>query len=135
MIELTNSVVQEVLQNGAVLFANVALKSGCAERHREGSSQVVLTKPGIYQVTFNADVAVPTGGTADTMTLALAVDAEALPGSTMSTTPGATDDYNNISTTHLIRVSAPCCVTVSVISATAFAINVKNANLVVERLS
>jgi hypothetical protein len=135
MIEITNSAVQEVLQNGAVLFANVALKSGCAEHHRQGSSQVTLIKPGIYQVTFNGDVAVPTGGTADTMTLALAVEAEALPGSTMSTTPGAVDDYNNVSTTHLIRVCSPCCVTVSVINTTSFAINVKNANLVVERLS
>lgn len=135
MIELTNSAVQEVLQNGAVLFADVALKSGCAERHREGSSQVTLTKAGIYQVAFNADIAVPTGGTADTMTLALAIDSEALPGSTMSSTPGAVDDYNNVSTTHLIRVSAPCCATVSVINTTAFAVNIKNANLVVERLS
>jgi hypothetical protein len=135
MIEITNTAIQEVAENGAVLFANVALKSGCAERHREGSSQVTLTKQGIYQVTFNADVAVPTGGTVDTMTLALAVEAEALAGATMSTTPGAVDDYNNISTTHLIRVCAPCCVVVSVINTSNQTVNVKNANLVVERLS
>jgi hypothetical protein len=135
MLELTNVNVQEVTVNGAVLFDTVALKTGCgAERHRQGSSQITLVKGGVYQVTFNADIATPTAGTADTMTLTLAVNAEALTGAEMSSTPGAVDDYNNISTTHLIRVCMPCCIDISVLNTSTQAVNVKNANIVVERL-
>lgn len=70
MIELTGAL-QTVEPNQSVLFNESAVKSGCAERWREGSGQVTLTQPGRYLVTFSGNIAVPTGGTAGKFPLVL----------------------------------------------------------------
>jgi hypothetical protein len=136
MIEITGIAPQEIIANGAALFPTTALKSGCgAERHREGSSQVTLAKAGIYEVSFNGDIAVPTDGTVDSISMALALDGEPIPGAEMVSTPGATDDYNNISTAHLVRVCPPCCAVVSVVNTSTQSIDLQNANLIVVRVA
>jgi hypothetical protein len=136
MIEITGIAPQRLSVDGAVLFSETALKSGCgAERHREGSAQVTLAKPGIYEVAFNGDIAVPTTGTAGSISIALALDGEPIPGAVMTSTPGGTGDYNNVSTEHLVRVCAPCCAVISVVNTSDQAILVKNANLTVTRVS
>jgi hypothetical protein len=136
MIEITNIAEQEIIANGAALFSTTSLKSGCgAERHREGSSQITLAKPGIYSISFSGDIAVPTGGTVDSISMALALDGEPIPGAVMTSTPGATADYNNISKTHFAKVSPPCCAVVSVVNVSTQSIDLQNANLTVTRVA
>lgn len=134
MIEVTNVPVQSVGLNQNVLFANVALKSGgCAERHRQGSAQIILAKPGIYLISFNADIAIPTGGTVAPISVAVKADGDVLTGSGMTVTPAAVEQFFNVSTSHLIRVCTPCCVTISVGNTSTQTISVQNANLLAER--
>lgn len=133
MIEVVATAVQTVAANQNALFTNTALRTGCAERHREGSGQVTLAKPGIYLVTANADIAIPTGGIVGEITAALELDGEVLSGSEMTVTPAAVLNYFNISTSHLVRVCAPCCVNVSLGNTSTQAINFQNANLTAER--
>lgn len=45
MIELTAAAVQVVPAGESVVFTNEAVKSGCAERHRDGSAQITLYSP------------------------------------------------------------------------------------------
>lgn len=136
MLELTTVREQEILLNGAALFEDVALRSGCgAERHRQGSSQITLSKPGIYHVEFNGDIAIPADGTVEEISMALAVDGEALAGSEMTVTPAAVEEFFNISTSHLLRVCYPCCLTVSVINTSTQAILLQNANIIAIRES
>ena len=71
MIELTNTAVQTVAAGQSVVYNATAVKGGCAERHRAGSAQVVLTKPGRYLVGFSGNIAIPTGGAAGEISLAL----------------------------------------------------------------
>lgn len=133
MIELTSVLQQTIASNQAVQWNNVALKTGCAERHREGSAIITITKPGIYLVTTNMDVALPTGAAVTPITVALSVDGEALNGSVMTSTPDGTADFNNISTSHLVQVYCPCCLNVSVVNTSIGDVVFQNANITVER--
>ena len=93
-----------------------------------------------YQVTFNGNIALPEGATVGPISLALAVDGEAIPTSSAIVTPAAVDNYFNVTCTAIITVPRGCCFNVSVqntsIGAAANpAVNVQNANLVVSRIA
>ena len=97
-----------------------------------------------YQVTFNANIAVPEGGTVGPISVALAIDGEPILTSRAIVTPAAVDEYFNVTSTAIITVPKGCCFTVAVentsSSATpgttpAPAINVQNANLTVSRIA
>ena len=97
-----------------------------------------------YQVTFNGNIAVPEGGTAGAISVALAIDGEPILTSRAIVTPAAVDEYFNVTSTAIITVPRGCCFNVSVEntseSATpattpAPAINVQNANMTVTRIA
>ena len=78
MIELVNTAPVTVPVGQSIPFSVVATKGGCAERHRAGSAQITLAKPGRYLVTFSGNVAVPTGETVGEVALGIARDGEIL---------------------------------------------------------
>ena len=97
-----------------------------------------------YQVTFNGNIAVPTGGTVAPIAVAITVNGEARPTSRAIFTPAAVDEYGNVTSTAIIKVPRGCCFSLSVESVPATAdpattpapvINVQNANLVVARIA
>lgn len=53
----------------------------------------------------------------------------------MIVTPAAVENYFNVFSAIFIDVPRECCVTVSVQNTTETAINVQNANLIVERVA
>lgn len=86
--------------------------------HRNGSG--ILTLRGItpncfarYEVTFNGNIAVPEGGTAAAIAVALAIDGEALQSSRAIVTPAAVEQYLNVTSTAIITVPKGCCYTVA----------------------
>lgn len=86
--------------------------------HRNGSG--ILTLRGItpncfarYEVTFNGNIAVPTGGTVAAIAVALAIDGEALQSSRAIVTPAAVEQYFNVTSTAIITVPRGCCYTVA----------------------
>ena len=86
--------------------------------HRNGSG--ILTLRGItpncfarYEVTFNGNIAVPTGGTAAAIAVALAIDGEPLQSSRAIVTPAAVEQYFNVTSTAIITVPRGCCYTVA----------------------
>lgn len=134
MIELINTDVQTVAAGQAVVYDTVAVKGGCAERHRRGSAQVTLLKPGRYLVAFSGNIAVPTGGTVGEISLAMSYDGEALGGSTMRVTPAAVEEYFNVSTQHYVDVYCNCCVNVAIQNTSGIPILVDNPNLTAVRV-
>lgn len=139
MIELTNSVSQVVATGQSVKFDTTAVKSGCAERHREGSALTDLIQPGRYLVTFSGNIAVPaTGGTVGEVSLGLSVQGEILNGSLMRATPAAVSEYFNVSTQHYVDVprtcnGTGCCQTVTVLNQ-GTPVEVDNPNLTAVRV-
>lgn len=97
-----------------------------------------------YQVTFNANIAVPEGGTVGAIAVALALDGEPILTSRAIVTPAAVDEYFNVTSTAIITVPKGCCYNLSVENVSESAtpattpappINVQNANLTVARIA
>ena len=138
MAEYVAVATQEVAANGNVIFTNTAVKGSNCIQHREGSG--IVTLRGItnqcrarYFVDFFANIAVPTGGTAGEISLAIAISGEPVLSSQMRSTPAAVDQFNNVSAGIYIDVPKGCCVNVAVENTSGVAVNVANANLVVTR--
>jgi len=151
MAEYTYNPIQLVEPNGnVVLNDNIPCPKGYV-LHRDESGIVILR--GIvnntcgcfarYQVTFNANIAVPEDGTVGPIAVALAIDGEPILTSRAIVTPAAVDEYFNVTSTAIITVPRGCCFNVAVENASfgataadpATAINVQNANLTVTRIA
>lgn len=129
---------QEVAANENVVFTNTAVKGSNCIQHREGSG--IVTLRGLtnqcrarYFVDFSANIAVPTGGTAGAISLAIAISGEPVLSSKMISTPAAVAQFNNVSTGIYVDVPKGCCVNIAVENTSGVAIDVANANLVVTR--
>lgn len=134
MIELIATAPVTVPVGETIPFNATAAKGGCAERHREGSGLITLTKAGRYLVTFSANIAVPEGETVGEVSLGLTQDGEILNGSIMRVTPAAVEEYFNVSTQHYIDAFCGCCVTTSVRNNSATPVIVDNANITAVRV-
>lgn len=118
--------------------------------HRPGSG--IFTLRGIvnnpcarfarYRVSFDGNIAVPEGGTAGEIQLAIAIGGEIVPTSIATATPTVVDAYWNVSGFAIVDVPAGCCYTVSVENASvsadptttpAPALNLRNLNVEVSR--
>ena len=86
--------------------------------HRNGSGIITLRGVGTncfarYSVIFNGNIAVPTGGTAAAIAVALAIDGEPLQSSRAIITPAAVEQYGNVTSAAIITVPRGCCYTVA----------------------
>lgn len=142
MAEFANSAIQAVNTNQNVLFTETTICSGTNSiLHRQGSGLVTLNSRGgcpcqgyaKYRVSFGANIAVPTDGTAGAISLAIAINGEADQNTIMTVTPTATEAFFNVART--INVLAPigCCTDISVKNVSDQTISVENATLNVER--
>lgn len=147
MAEYAFNPVQEVAAGQTVLLDTVIPCNRGYVYHRNQSGILILR--GIangcncfarYQVTFNANIALPAEATVGPISVSLAVDGEALPTSRAIVTPAAVDNYFNVTSTAIITVPKGCCFNVSVENTstgttTNPSINVQNANLTVSRIA
>lgn len=139
-MEITAVTLQEVAENQNVLFTDTVICGSPSIVHRGGSGLVTLR--GLtnqcraqYKVTFGGNIAIPTGGTVEEISLALTIDGEPLGSATMIVTPAAVEQFSNVFGAVYIAVPRGCCLTVGVRNTSAQAINVQNANLIVERIA
>ena len=138
MAEYTYTGPQTVAQNGNVLFNETAVCGSNCIKHREGSG--IITLRGLtnqcrarFFVDFSANIAIPTGGTVEAISLAVAISGEPVLSSQMISTPAAIEQFNNVSAGIFIDVPAGCCVNIAVENTSGQAIDVSNANIVVTR--
>lgn len=82
-----------------------------------------------YPVNFGANIAIPTGGTVDPITVAFSVGGAVVPASIMESTPTAIEQYNNISREMPVAIFCGCCQTVTVTNTSDQAILMKNATI------
>lgn len=139
ILEITANAIQLVEQGQNVLFTETAVKS-CKPciKHREGAG--VVTLRGLtnqcnarFLVNFSGNIAIPTGGTAEEISLAIAIEGEPLQSTRMRVTPAALDNYFNVSSQVYVDVPRGYCTSVAVENVSGQAINVQNANLIVTR--
>lgn len=140
--EYSNPIVQTVAENENILFldGDRACRKGLIT-HRAGSGVFRLKGAGngcktIYRVTFNANIAVATGGTVGPISVALQEDGETLQNAVATVTPAAIGDFSNVALSTFIVIPCGCCVTVSVENISdGTAIDVINANIIFDRVA
>ena len=139
-MEITANALQTVSVNQNVLFTDAVTCGSCSITHRDGSGLVNLK--GItdqcrarFKVTFGGNIAIPTGGTVEAISLALAIDGEPVASTTMISTPAAVEQFNNVASSIFIDIAHGCCSQVSVQNISEQAIDIQNANLIVERVA
>ena len=139
-MEITANALQTVSANANVAFTDSVTRGSCSIIHSGGSG--LITVRGItnqcrarFHAFFNANVAIPTGGTVGPISLAIAINGEAIGPSTMISTPAAVEEFNNVSSGVYLDVPAGCCYTISVKNLTGDDIELQNANLIVERVA
>jgi hypothetical protein len=149
MAEYLANAVQNVALNGPIIFtASIPCRKGYV--YHEDETGIFILR-GItnscfarYQVTFNGNIAIPTGGAITPVAVAIAVNGEPRLTSRAIYTPTA-DEYGNVTSTAIITVPRGCCFSLSVeyVDATVDdpattptpTIEVQNANLVVNRIA
>lgn len=119
--------------------------------HRNGSG--ILTLRGNvngcgcfarYAVEFNGNIAVPEGGTAAAIAVALTINGEPLQSSRAIVTPAAAEQYFNVTSVAIITVPKGCCYTLALENVNAGVgaeivdeqtISVADGNLTVTRIA
>lgn len=140
-MEITANAVQEVAAANNVIFIDTAVQGNSSMVHREGSGLVKLRglttcqQRARFKIFFSANIALPTGGTAGPISLAISVDGESVATTTMTVTPAAVEEYFNVASSVYLNVPAGCCSTIGVRNISGVAIDVQNANLIAERVA
>lgn len=142
MAEFVSNAVQTVASGQDVLFTEDII--GCNRGnviHRQGSGLFTLrgtvNNPtgcfARYWVDCGCNIAIPTDGTVGAIQISLALNGEALPTSTAIVTPAATGDFWNVNVFAYVTVPRGCCFSVAVQNSSTQAIEVQNANIVINR--
>ena len=150
MAEYLANALQNIALNSPVLFtASIPCTKGYV--YHEDETGIFILR-GItnncfarYQVTYNGNIAIPTGGVVTPIALAITVNGEARPTSEAIFTPAAVDEFGNVTSTAIITVPKGCCFSVSIryVDATVDdaattptpTIEVQNSNLVITRIA
>lgn len=150
MAEYLANAVQNVALNAPVLFsASIPCNRGYV--YHEDETGIFILR-GItnncfarYQVTFNGNIAIPTGGAVTPVSVSISVNGEERQTSRAIFTPAAVDTFGNVTSTVIITVPKGCCFSVAIryVDATTDdaattptpVIEVENANLVVNRIA
>ena len=139
-MEITANALQTVEVNQNVQFTDTAVDGSCSILHRDGSGLVTLR--GLtnqcrarFKAFFSGNIAIPAGGTVGPISLALSINGEAIASTTMIQTPAAVEEFSNVASAVYIDVPSSCCVTISVRNTSTQAIDVQNANLIIERVA
>ena len=148
--EYLANAVQSVALNAPIIFtASIPCRKGYIYHEDETGVFILRGKTNNcfarYQVTFNGNVAIPTGGALTPIALAISVSGEPRLTSRAIYTPAAVDEYGNLTSTALITVPRGCCFNVSIdyVDATTDdpattptpVIEVQNANLTITRVA
>ena len=144
MAEYRYNAIQTVPANGTVVFSNdffPCTKGLIIHQDDSGLFQVkgVVNNPcsgyGKLKVNFGANVAVPTGGTVEPITLAITVNGVTEPATTMISTPAAVEEFNNVSREVEIPIPRGCCQNVAVTNTSDQAIEISNAIIDLDRIA
>ncbi len=146
---LANAVQNVSLDNPVIFSASIPCPRGYV--YHEDETGIFILR-GVtnncfarYQITFNGNIAIPTGGTVGPIAVAITVNGEPRLTSRAIFTPAAVDTYGNVTSTAIITVPKGCCFSVGIryIDATTDdpatvptpVIEVQNANLTITRIA
>lgn len=110
---------QEVALNSPLIF-NSSIPCNRGNVYHEDETGVFILRGNTnncfarYQVTYNGNIGIPTGGAVTPIAISIAVNGEPRISSRAISTPAAVDTYDNVTSTAIITVPRGCCFNVSV---------------------
>lgn len=138
MINSTNNAVQTVVDGSNVLFNIDRIRTNsckpCCDSwlcHDSGSGIFTITKPGIYLVRYNSNVANPT--TAGEITMNISNSGESLTGGEMVVTPTAVEAYFNIASSILVKVCPGSSAVITIKNNSGAGVLVSEPNIIITR--
>ena len=147
MAAYTANALQTVNPGESVIFT--ASKAPCERgfvKHADDTGNFLLSgwvptrycckcnsKNAEYLIDFGANIAIPTGGEVEAISVAIALDGATIPASTMIVTPAAVEEFFNVSRAIDAYVWNGCCQTVTVRNTSEQPILVQNANIIITR--
>lgn len=144
MIFCTANNVQTIAPNGSAVFDTTVIRDTTGSvKFAEGSSVFGLsggankrntcpccdTPCKQFPTNFGANIAIPTGGTVGEISVAFAVNGSALPVSTMTVTPAAVENFENISCEIPVPIWCGCCQYVTITNLSDQPILMRNAHI------
>lgn len=137
MINSVNEDVQSVNANENVLFATDVIRTRSATccgwlQHSAGSGIFQLTKPGIYEIQFNANI---TSATAGALALAIKANGEQMIGTEMDTTIATANANQNVSATRLVKICGSGSTSITIANVGTLVTLVKNANIIIKKIA
>lgn len=119
---LTRDAVESVQLNTPISFVDSIPCNRGYVFHQSGTGIFVLrgivNNPNAcfarYDISFTANIAIPTGGAVTPIATAIVVSGESRDGSRSIFTPAAVDTYGNVTSRATVDVPRGCCFTVSV---------------------
>ena len=140
---------QNVALNNPILFdATIPCNKGCVF-HEDGTGNFILR--GVtnncfarYQINFQANAQIPTGGAVTPIGVAISVNGETRPSSLSIFTPAAVEEYGLVACTAIITVPKGCCFNIAVRYVSGVTdgttvptptIDIANSNLTVTRIA
>jgi hypothetical protein len=139
-MEIIANALQTIPANQNVYFTDTITSGSMSISHRSNSGLVTLFGNtnqcrARFKITFGGNIAVPEGGTPGPISLALAIDGETVPSTTMIVTPTAAETFFNVFSAIFVDVPRNNSVTISVKNIGTTSLDVENANLIIERVA
>lgn len=139
-MEIIANGIQTLAIGANVIFTDTPIKPSKCIRHRDGSGLITLRGAtnqncARYFIAFSGNIAVPEDGVTGDISLAIALDGEAITGTNMIETLANVDIYRNVATFVYVEIPKGCCASVSVKNTSATPINVQTANLIAVRVA
>lgn len=145
MAEYSNPLLQTVNPGESLIFTNAPVPCNRGfVRWRDGTGAFNLSgwvpvrgcgcsaRAANYLVDFGCNIALPTGSTADQISVALALDGVTLTETTMMA-PGEVDTFYNVSRAAYVQIWRNCCQTLTVRNTSEVPIQVQQANIIFSR--
>lgn len=148
MAEYSANAVQVVNPGEAIIFTEAPdpCRRGFV-RHRDGTGTFMLSgwiprrngcgcrqnRSANYLVGFGANISIPEGGTVEAISVAIQIDGNTVPATSMIITPAAVNEYFNVSRSANVDIWNGCCESVAIRNTSSQPIQVQNANVLFSR--
>jgi len=127
----TSNATQLVASGDNVAFDNAPCHSLFAY-HRRGGGSVLIFRPGVYQITFSANVTDTSASTDTSVSFAITENGNNISLATSAITVGSNTEIENLHAKTLVTVPRDASVSVGVRNLSSDSITVTNASLIVE---
>jgi len=127
----TSNATQLVASGDNVAFDNAPCHSLFAY-HRRGGGSVLIFRPGVYQITFSANVTDTSASTDTSVSFAITENGNNISLATSAITVGSNTEIENLHAKTLVTVPRDASVSVVVRNLSSDSITVTNASLIVE---